>query len=258
MLSLLNSFIYRLSFILSGLSAGFVHADNAIPLPLQQRAVFYPVATQINGFSCGYNALYNAANFENWCGFSNPAHDYAIFKARTLAFLAKIGRDPLDSSDNKLTEALGTSVLQVQPLYHITFSSDTKQKIILSGSVSISYRKGTSQSTIDQMLAEAHVQKAQDQFKACRNYLNSRKGFPAVIHFMCYVMSYTGKHIVLISVYQNSSGRALYVFDNLNETLTVQHDTTRYLTFLCKELEISDRKQFSPLSLPKKWPSSSY
>jgi len=255
MIPFLSSLLYRISFLASAFSAGYLHADNAIPRPLDQLAIYYPVATQIPGFSCGYNALFNAANFENWCGFPNPVHDFDIFKSRTMSFLAKRWQNPLDSSDNKLTEALATTVLHVQPLYHLTFSRENKHTIVLSGGVSVEYRKGISQAAIDRLLAEAHVQKIRDQFKDCKNYLASKKSSPAVLHFLCYVMSGVGKHIVLISLYQNSSGRALYLFDNLNEPLTMQHDTVRYLSFLSQEFNISDKKQFSAPSLPRTWQS---
>lgn len=226
---------------------------HQVPSPLANRAIYHPVVHQLNLFSCGYNALFNAANFEEWCGFPNPAHRYTIFKNLTLSYLNKKGHRPDRSSDNTITEELGRSILQLQPLYHLSFYKDDRTTIVPPGEVHISYPEGTSEYEKQRLFAQAFMKMGKEHIRQCRVHLEQHKA-AAVIHFICYVRSREGKHIILISLYQNSSGRALYLFDNSNEQLSKEHDTVRYLSYLCQQFGISDKNLFTAPHLPRRWP----
>ncbi len=221
-----------------------------LPSSLKPYAVYYIKTKQLDTFSCGYNVLFNAANFEHWCGFSNAFHRYSIFREKVMPYLQAHGHNPIGPSDNRLLEYLAQT-LRLQPLYHLTYESKHPYKVrpLISETISITYPLGISQKEIDQRLDKALKARERQELRSIQNYL--AKNAYNVVHFCC--SSKDHNHWILVSLHQNETGRGLFIFDNLNDPLYYASDLLRYLEYLIDTFNISSYESFDPPVLPYRW-----
>ena len=102
-------------FLLTGLAPTISCAEHlSLPRSVSSNAVYYIRTKQLRDFSCGYNVLFNAANFEHLCGFTNGAHRYHIFKDKVMPYLRSHGWHPKAKSRNHMTEYLAQNKLNLQ------------------------------------------------------------------------------------------------------------------------------------------------
>ena len=90
--------------------------------------------------------------------------------------------------------------------------------------------------------------------ESIQEYLSTGKS--AVVHFLCYLRSSRGiRHEILISLFKNSTGRALYMFDNMNDPCTQSVESAQFIDYLCKIFKVSKRSEFNSPKLPHRWHS---
>lgn len=226
--------------IVSSLSAEYL----SIPHSLRCNAIFYERSKQLSAFSCGYNVLFNAANFEHYCGFENDAHRYDTFKNKVMPYVRKRRCNPKGSSTNAMTEYLATNALNLQPFYHLHF--DRRR----AGGIGLSLTKNTHM-TYPQISSKGRWHE-DAIFSGINRYLATHTC--AVVHFLCYVKARSENHGILVTIYQNEYGRGLYIFDNLNDPIYESTDITKFLKYLCKTFKISSKEEFEDIHLPMWWP----
>lgn len=236
------------------LLSGTLFAEQ-LPLPnaLSSRAIYYQRTKQLDDFSCVYNVLFNAVNFEQCCGFPNPMHKYELFECTIRPYIQKERLNPKKASYNKDTEYLAR-VLGLKHFYHLQRDAKTYQvHLLLTEKTSITYPRGTSEAEVERRLAQASLQKKEKVMQAIVHHLESTDN--AVVHFLCYLKSFRGEpHAMLISLHQNSTGRGLYLFDNLNKEFDTSHEVMYFIERLFKTFGISSAQQFKGPQLPHRWP----
>lgn len=228
----------------------------SLPRSLKSKAVYYVRTKQLDRFSCGYNALFNAANFEQHCGFDNDTHRYPVFERRCMPYINSQGLNPKKTSYNKHTEYLAQNALKLQPFYHLRID-ERRGAIapILTGETRISYRSDTSKRDIKRKMRKAASRRRDRVIENIKRRLEDFSGYPVVVHFLCYVNSAKGgRHAVLVSLYQNHTGRGLYLFDNLNERVSESSDITQFLKYLSRTFHVSSKETFDGYELPHRWP----
>lgn len=233
----------------------------SLPGSVSSNAVFYVRTKQLREFSCGYNVLFNAANFEHRVGFTNGAHRYSIFRNQVMPYLRRNGWHPKAQSRNVMTEYLAQNRLNLQPFYHLHFDKDNPNRIvpILTGKTRIRYPSGTSQREIERKMGRAIARRYDKVITSIQNYLDIKDGQQAVVHFLCYVKSARGiRHGVLLTLYQNSTGRGLYLFDNMNERVYQSSDVMYFIKYLIKIFNMSPKNTFKGPKLPYRWPHLDY
>jgi hypothetical protein len=228
-----------------------------LPLPHEyaSKAVYHIQVKQLDAFSCGYNVLFNAANFENLCGFRNTIHQYRTFQNRILPYLQSQGYDPSKTSTNAVTDHLAQKVLGLQPFYHLHIKNEKGRRIVplLVDKTRITFPSGTSEREVQKLMKKAVEERQQSVIENISTILNQK--IYAVVHFLCYVTSERGiRHGILISLLKNSSGRGLYIFDNLNEKLTKYSEAIRFVDYLCTTFQVNTTQTFSGPAVPDQWP----
>jgi hypothetical protein len=228
--------------------------QHDVPSCISGKAVFYAYTKQLNAFSCGYNVLFNAVNFEQLCGFSHNAHRYDVFSRKVLPYINSKGRDPKQTSYNTDTEYLARTILNLKHFYHLHYDSKTDSiELLLSEKTTITFPRGTTQREIERLHGAARYKMRQAVIDSLKQHLAQNK--EAHIHFLCYLTSLSGvRHAVLLTLYQNASGRALYHFDNLNEPLTDSSELLSFIKYLDKIFSISPVSSFIGPVLPARWP----
>ena len=109
-------------------------------------------------------------------------------------------------------------------------------------------------SEIDRMLQQAVERRGREVIKRHIDYFNN--SIDCVVHFICIVKADGESHAILASIVQNSTGRGLYIFDNMNKPITDQSTITKYINYLCKTFAISYKSQFRAPTLPDRWPTT--
>lgn len=215
----------------------FSAAFFPLPESAQSRAVFHPRVYQAQLFCCGYNALFNACNFEHWCGMDNEFSHYMAFQSACLAYLMSLGMDPMGTVHNLTLKVLAQEHLLTRPMYNLALVDD---RVLWAGLHELAYNEATVANT--------------ELFETIGRQLAQETGPFAVVHFICFVRE-PEAHCILLSVLQNQTGRGLYVFDNQNRQIEVNSPIMRFITALSYSLQISSRDQFKGPRLPEGWPS---
>lgn len=223
-----------------------------VPASLQHHAVYYVKTKQLDQFSCGYNVLFNAANFEESLGFANKHHTYPVFRDSILPYLQYEGFNPKAGSTNHIAEAF-SQVLGLQPFYHLSYSEKNLYGVgpLISDEIWVTCEEGTPQWRVGQLLDKAYQEKQDKQLSEIRKYLRTNKY--AVVHFDCSVQIDGTGHAILLSLHQNESGRGLFMFDNMNSSINNNSEITRFIEYLVYTFDISNKQQFNPPRLPDRW-----
>lgn len=192
------------------------------------KAVYYVKAEELPGFCCGYNALFNACNIEAAFGKSQKYSDRKIFAKTCRQHLKNWQIHPLDVVYNDELEELAKN-LGIQNFYCVSYEPH-----------SVFY-----------------IPDFPLPSKDARFHNNIKKKLDAstglfFVHFVCH-LPYEEGHWILMTLVQNTSGRALYIYDNLN--LAIDEESQVFIDFFCKSYKISPKGQFQGVQMPAKWPS---
>lgn len=228
-----------------------------LPLPanLANKAVYYFKTEQLELFSCGYNALFNACNFEHHCCFLNKYHKYNEFKNRILPYIEQQGRHPRNASSNLMTEHCARELLDTRPLYHLFYKKEVGRAVpLLSYPISISFKEGTSKAELDRRLEKAYFARQNAVYQDIQKFVLDNPFQSCIVHFLCYVQAQQETHGILISLYQHKGKRGLYLFDNMNMPIHSNSESYLYIEQLCKDFAISKRSAFEGPNLPHRWP----
>lgn len=250
--------------LVSVLMCGFGLQAEMMQLPpsLANKAVFHMKAYQVNDFSCSYNALFNGCNMEKLCEFQNPYSDYAQFKSVCLQFIAQKNQrpdkeyfmDPKGGADTTATEELGQLRLRMQPIVSLGFwENNVNNSIVVLCTTEINFWGNPSKKERAEIWKKAQEKRTKECLSAHKARLAKSTKRCEIIHFICTVKSRGVDHAILVSLVQNFSGRALYIFDNMNEKIGVNSQIMRYINFLCTTYEISTKNLFKALKIPDIW-----
>ena len=227
-----------------------------VPRSLSYKAVYHIKAHQIPGFCCGYNCLFNACNVERLCDIPNKFSNFEYFRNACMNVLTNMGINPEDGVYSDTLDMLATKYLHMQPLYNVTIDNNLKVTPILTTSTRITYIVGTPKREIERKMEEAKQKRYQETWESIKNRLAKNTTKCQVIHFVCSFKTREGGHSVLIALVQNKSGRALYLYDNMNYPVTDRSATKQYLEFFSNQFLVSARNQWKFVDIPDIWSST--
>lgn len=229
-----------------------------LPLPpsLANKAVYHIKAHQIDEFCCGYNALFNACNFEKCCGLPNRFSDYGQFRDICLKVLTQIGKSPTESVNNPTLDLLAEQCLGMQMLCNLAFNKENKIEHLFSTKTRISYMVGTPESEVKKKMKLAIEKRGQDQLMSIKNKLSKSTAACEMVHFICHIQVNSRGHGILLSLVQNKSGRGLFLWDNMNLRVDERSQAKQFIDYLCNNLQVSSRRQFLLSGIPDRWPSA--
>ncbi len=231
-----------------------------IPLPVSiaSKAVFHPQVLQIPGFCCGYNALFNACNLEDWCGFTNCYSDYTVFRELCLGYLNHKAINPHEGVTPKTLDLLSKKGLELRNCCFLSLDHKENRtvEVILFSDTVIFTRRDTPEAEIQDMLKATRNSRMSESLETIKKRLEQSKKSLEIVQFPCGFRTSRGTgHGILISLVQNRTGRGLYVFDNMNEKIDDASPVKRFIDFLCTEFGVSHKTQFVGPDLPSQWPS---
>ncbi len=226
----------------------------AVPQSLANHAIWYKETRQLNRFSCGFNAAFNACNFEQCCGFHNPFSNYAAFERIGSFYANSWGKHPKASLYNYEVTALAEKIAK-QAIFPFTVKQG-RVSPLFDTPTNYTYPHGSSKREKDACAKRAVEAREAQLIKGIRKELAAIANKTAIIHFGCFVKSRGEGHIVLVSLLQNWTGRGLYIFDNMNAPLVEGSDLNSIIEHLKVTFNISARNQFKGPQLPHYWPTA--
>lgn len=231
-----------------------------LPVAFSEKAVSHIQVRQLDEFSCGYNALFNACNVEQWFGVSSKYSIYSNFHDKVMKYLSahKLHRQQALSTDlmQELASQLGIEVFSV-------VLEPEGLKFLGNVSVSIECPIKTSSADKEKLKQQAFKAFHERKLEKIKRSLAKDQGKVTIIHFFCCTEGEI-PHVFVISLVQNKQGkRALYVCDNLNSEIYASFAADKqkeymtpagsFLTFFTKYFGISLRSQFHAPALPDYW-----
>lgn len=207
-----------------------------LPLPasLSGLPIYYEEVDQIDGMSCGYNALYNACRLETQLGKANPASDLDYFTTLCLPYLNGIKADPENFSDNEMLENLAC-LLKLQNFRYLHLYKD---HVIPAGMIEYQVPHRATQADIERAIDRAYIGRATLIYNELIQAINAARG-SFFIHFVCHVKSRGVGHAVLISLVKDiNGGKSMYIHDNMNAYITEHCDIMRYINLICTKFGI--------------------
>ncbi len=217
---------------------------QGIPLPpsLQNKPIYHVYAPQLNGYSCGYNALFNICRLE-----ANRYSNFSEFSLLINDFLAKYNQrhsplGPLDGSSYPMMYAIARRRMKLNNVYHLSFNENNELRIAFCKglNVRVAYAAGTPQHVVNEMLKQKFLQRSRQRTRRCINVLKKRLATmpEGKLHFLCQVFE-TDWHTVLVSIVKRADGmKAVYIADNLNRPYSDQSGIVRYIKFICAAFNI--------------------
>jgi hypothetical protein len=210
-----------------------------LPLPasISTKPVYYEKVEQLKDMSCGYNALFNACKIEKRLGRDNLNNDFNRFKNICLSYLKTIGRDPKASATNNILEDLGKQ-LGLQRIHYLNIDNKNNIMPVFSTPIKVTYFAGTPKQEVNRLLEEAMKKRVDNLWISLKREMD-RSSNTFFIHFLCHMIVDGEGHAILASVVKNSQGRkALYIFDNMNNSITEYSPQKKYIDHLCSKLNI--------------------
>lgn len=227
----------------------------SLPQKFSHKAVFHIKAHQLNDFCCGYNALYNACNFEKLCELHQPFSEYAQFKKLCMNYAMPLNIDPKDAVSNATLDILASDeFLNMQQVCNVHFNDMNQIVPFLTRDVVVTHDSRMSEREVKRLMRQERARCEQEEFRKIKNKLDSSTRRCEIVHFICFidVVKETG-HAVLISLLHNKFGRALYIFDNVNAKIDERSETKLFIDFLCNTFAISSRTTFKGPRIPEAW-----
>lgn len=244
----MTKFFFSLIFLFTS----FVNFSKArflsLPHKYKDWNVYHVSVLQLPEWSCGYNALYNAANFENHLNLKNSSADYKNFSKICLSYLNIINCKSLESSSHDTMLKLAKD-LSLSKHYYIDCRIANRSFLAKINP----FRRDSKKSqpvALDQTGFKKSLNKVRQEVY---NYFVSKKGKLACVHFICGVFSRTN-HAILATLVKAADGTlAVFIFDNTNAKITEKSDVNHFLDYLCKNDFIS-KKTFVK-DFPVCWPT---
>ncbi len=226
-----------------------------LPPSLTSKAIYHVKAQEISEFCCAYNALYNACNLEELCGFPNCFSDYSLFSETCLSFLIPQRINPKDGAVpptlNVIQQRLG---LRNCCFLQLDICKNRAVEVLQFLDTVIIYEG-----------REYHDMIRIKEINAIRAFLAPlKKKFDEsmksseIAHFICsfqMLLPTFERHAILLSLVQNQTGRGLYIFDNTNAKIEESSPAKWFVDFLCDTFAVSSQDQFRGPCLPAHWPS---
>ncbi len=204
--------------------------NHTLPRALQNKPIFHEKVEQIQGWSCGYNALYNACKLEQKFGRDNIHSQLWAFEAVGSAFLHDIDAIPTNASTNVMLEGLAKQ-LQLQRFCCLRINEQDQVQPIMSEGVRIRYRGNATPAEIKKMLKNAQERQSDEQMELLKAELDSATGLH-FIHFVCHVIVEGSEHFVLLSVVKNDDTLSLHICDNLNSSIYETSAMKYYIDYI--------------------------
>ncbi len=229
-----------------------------LPLPriYDSKAIFYVRAYQLDDFCCGYNALYNACNLERLYDFPNQLSDYSLFQGTCMRYLQREGIHPLSAVTNKTLEWLAKNYLHMQPIYHLMINKQNHIEPLFTTSTRVTFIEGTSRSQVDRMLDSAHRKRGEELIKNMKQEFAQKPGHCKMAHFICAIKVDGTGHWILMTLIYNRTGKALFIFDNMNLKIAETSQARRYIDFIIQHFGVSSKMHFKGPLMPECWPTT--
>lgn len=204
----------------------------SLPDNLANKQVEYVKTKQLDGWSCGYNALLNACNVEQKVGNKNPYTKEKVFKNKLASVIASMGKHPRQSTSNKNLAKLSKKLnLKRTASLHLV---NGKSELLLPKSVGVSFPGGTSKAKIQQLLKQAKADRQKRQLNKLVSYFNG-KSKKAAVHFFSSVPG----HWILTSVVKDNNGKkSIQVRDNLNRPIGDHSPIKKHIEFIANKFGI--------------------
>lgn len=225
-----------------------------VPKSLDAYAVFHVKVKQLNEFSCGYNAIFNAANVQQWCGYANYMSDFSRFRQACFDFTSAHGLKRKAALNNKRIEDLARQMgIPSIAIFHL----DERRAVapLLSKEVYVTFRSGTPESEIRHLLENEYKRQQTAYVNSLKTDLGGSTSFPYIQHIVCIVYVNGVSHGILASVIKNSTGCGLYIFDNTNRLISEGSEIRKCIAFLIETFSVSARRSYTGPSFPTCWPS---
>jgi hypothetical protein len=228
--------------IIGFLSFPFMLQAITLPPSLSNKPIYHVYAPQLNGFSCGYNALFNICKLEN-----NQYSNLTNFSALINDYLAKYNqRHPVKNTVSSSTDAMLYGIarrrMKLDNVYCLNFNENNELRVAFCKplNVTVTCAAGTPRDVVKEMLRQKSLQKARQRTRRCINILKKR--FETMsqgkLHFVCRVFE-TAWHWVLVSLVKTPQGaKTIYIADNLNRPYSDQSGIVRYIKFICNAFNI--------------------
>ncbi len=242
-------------FLTTHLGQCFLIAYESVPRSVADRAVYYVKSTQLDDFSCAYNALFNACNLDRACGVPNRFADYSQFSRISSAYARSEGLNPKGSTSTRNSDDLALNHLRMKNVCNLGFKDARIIPLFdLHARISITGRESKAE---QQRMFQREFERQQEAFIDSIKYqFDAAAGLTRVMHFVCTVQDGGTGHAVLVSLVQNSTGRGLYIFDNLNRRISENSEIMRYIHYLSDRFSVSSRGIYQGPQLPERWSSA--
>lgn len=229
-------------------------SDLPLPQSLNSHAVYHIKVKQLHEFSCGYNALFNGCNVENWCGYSNRMNEFSRFRQACYDFTAAHDIRRKSSLNNKQIEQLARQ-LGMHRVVHLHIDAYNKVAPLLTKEVRITYAQGTTEAVIKRMLEAEMARQQTAHIQEVKTNLERATVFPYVVHFICIVQVDGTSHGILVTLIKNQTGTGLYIFDNMNKKISESSQIRRCIEYLVNTFTICPRQSYKGPLFPTSWPS---
>ncbi len=245
--AVLNSSLYSVS-------AYRESAYLQVPQSLSPKAVYYIKSTQLNDFSCSFNALFNALNLGQVCRVKSPYSFYDLFRETCSAFCYEHRIKPKGAVSTAKTSKLARDYLRMKNVCNLGIRKG-KIHVFFETATRYYVPYGAGQHAIEAAEDNALQSRGDTSLRKIREAFDSRFGRTLVMHFICTVDTEEGGHAILVTLIQNKTGRGLYIFDNMNRAFQERSQLKQFVQFLCTEFGVSSRSQFQGPPLPHRWES---
>ena len=187
-------------------------------------------------------------------GVANPYCDYRLFTQTSKAYVKSHRLNPKASVSTRTIEDLALKHLKMKNICNLALEDHKIMPLMrLHAEIKV---HGHETKAERQRMFKREFEKQQEGFiKDLKNRFDNAVGLTRVMHFICHVQSRGSGHAILVSVVQNSTGRALYIFDNMNQKIGEYSDIMKYIRYLGEYFEVSSASNFKGPHLPTRWPS---
>lgn len=227
-----------------------------LPTSINSKAIYHVEAHQLDKWSCGYNALFNACNLEQAIGLDNPCSKFEKFSEICTAFIQRKKRKSTDAMSSSEFEDLPYK-LKLSRAQYLGLDKTGNVKPDLDEDVYIRATPGMSGSEIEDSLTKEKKRREEALIQSLQREFGNNDDY--CMHFFCHVIADDSGHGILITLVQKDRfNRALYIFDNLNMPITEDSENKKYIDFLCTIFGISFQESFNryKIDIPDKWPTT--
>ncbi|MBA3953824.1 hypothetical protein H0X48_00685 [Candidatus Dependentiae bacterium] len=202
----------------------------SLPQSLASKPIVHLKVRQLDNWSCGYNALYNACLAEQRAGLNNSSSILSHFELLCSSYLRSKRANPQEASSNTTLTDLADK-LKLENLCCLYLDKHNTVEPFFDTPTSITFKYGLSQREKDQLMEKTKKQRGVTLFKELKQKFIAQK--LCCMHFICNVQEDSIKHWVLVSLVKKSpSDVMLYICDNMNRKITERSQIKKYIDYL--------------------------